>query len=111
MTSCSHGGVDDSVVALLALNAEHIGLVPNGLSTPGWERYIDAEGRYGEHWMLAYEAHARGWLSGSVDYVTTDANFGALRKAKVHFFDPGRITAPSSWLQQGGPRTARQFSM
>lgn len=91
---------EDSVVALLALDASHRGLIPTGLDTTFWETFMNAQFLYEEQWLLVYEANIKSWLpsQGGVDFVANDANFGFLKRNDVSFYDSNRLIAykPSS---------------
>ncbi len=82
--------MDDSVVALLALDAFNRGLVPSGLNTSSWQPFMDEKELYGEHWLLSYEANVKRWLSSSTgtDHVKNDPNFWYLKLKGVSFYDP-----------------------
>jgi hypothetical protein len=84
--------MDDSVVALLALDALQRGLVPNGLNPGNWLSHMNVTGLYSEHWLLSYEANFKGWLPsiGGGDHVSTDVNFGLLKQQGVYFYDNHR---------------------
>jgi hypothetical protein len=81
--------MSDSIVALLALDADNRGLIPSGLNTNVWQAYMDTEELYGEHWLLSYEANIKNWLSsnGSVDHVSDDPSFKVLKQNNVSFYD------------------------
>lgn len=86
--------MDDSVVALIALDGFNRGLVPSGLDTSGWEQLMDKDELYGEHWLLSYEGNVKGWLpsrTGS-DHVGAEPNFWYLKSNGVSFYDP------SAWM-------------
>ena len=57
-------GMDDDVVALLALHASKLGLFPkNSLSKKSWAALVSQPNALeGEHGLLAYEANHQGWL-------------------------------------------------
>jgi len=81
------GGMDDDVVALLALEAESRQLLPNGaLDKTGWSTAVNhADALTGEHWLLAYEALRQGWLQSPV--LAGDPVFLAMANAGVGFYD------------------------
>jgi Reverse transcriptase (RNA-dependent DNA polymerase) len=83
---------DDPVVALLALDCEHHGLVSKPLDKTLWSPHMTREGLYDEHWLLAYEASVKGWLptTGGGDHVVADPNFGFLKANGVSFYDPSQ---------------------
>jgi hypothetical protein len=53
--------VDDPIVALLALNLRDCGLA-DALDPSMWSKHMQADQLYSENWLLAYEAHVKGWL-------------------------------------------------
>jgi hypothetical protein len=86
--------VEDSVVALIALDLRRNGLAP-GLETSTWEKSMSGEELYRENWLLAYEALVHGWLTakGGADYVRDDPLFGLLQQKGVEFYNAGVSTA------------------
>jgi len=76
----------DSVVALLALDANSRGLVPTGLDTQTWQQSMHEKDLYGPMWLLAFEAACKGWLSGQTDFVGRDPCFAYLRARGVSFY-------------------------
>jgi len=82
--------VEDSVVALAALDLRETSLVEGDFDLSKWEAVATGHELYGEHWLLAYEGNARGWLppSDGNDYVGEDDFFGLLREKDVLFFQP-----------------------
>jgi hypothetical protein len=79
---------DNSVVAILALDAKDQLLAPN-IDTTLWEaRMCEPELRE-EQWLLSYEANIHGWLpsQGGGDHVAQDPNFAFLKNAGVHFYE------------------------
>ncbi|MFC1997641.1 hypothetical protein ACFLXI_08570 [Chloroflexota bacterium] len=85
--------VNDSIVALLALDAKRRGLIPNGLSTTSWERFMTQDELYGDQWLLSYEANIKGWLPsvGGGDHVGADPNFGFLKNQDVAFYEIQKV--------------------
>jgi hypothetical protein len=80
--------LDDSVVALLALDAAERGLVdPVSLDVTKWQEHVNGEGLYGPQWLLAYEATVKDWLSSaSGDHIGSDEAFSFLREGNVSFY-------------------------
>ncbi len=80
--------MDDDVVALLALDANTRGLFPHGaLDTGRWGALVATpDAAEAEHWLLAYEAHLKGWLN--VPTIAKDAAFSQIAAAGVSFYDP-----------------------
>jgi Reverse transcriptase (RNA-dependent DNA polymerase) len=100
-------GMEDDFVALLALHADSLGLFRAGtLDKSGWEALTDFDDVLsGPHWLLAYEATARTWLSSARSRVSKDPFFKVLRARKVRFYDtkPSRnpFTGPAGPLPGG----------
>jgi hypothetical protein len=68
--------MDDPFVALLMLDLREQRLATS-VAESKWASFMNAESLYSEHWMLAYEAARRGWISGiDVDYIEDDLFFG-----------------------------------
>lgn len=92
--------MEDSFVALLALDASQRGLIPTGLDTSLWETFMTDQELYGNQWLLAYEANIKNWLPSATgtDYVANDPAFGFLKSNNVEFYDPKRLSIyrPSS---------------
>lgn len=88
------GRMEDSIVALLALDAQQAGLVDTGLDTTRWKALMQCDELFGEQWLLSYEANVRGWLPsvGNADHVSAEPNFGYLKTHQVHFYE--LITRP-----------------
>ena len=86
--------VDDDIVALVALDMMHEGLLPF-VDTSLWEKHMNADALHSDHWLLAYEAYEQDWLrpAASGDYIAADTAgcFPVLRKYGVKFYDPERI--------------------
>jgi hypothetical protein len=87
--------MNDSVVALLALDAQRRGLIPNGLDTSDWESYLSTDELYGEQWLLAYEVNKKDWLPSKdgKDYVDKDPNFSFLKSNNAEFYDLNKVMA------------------
>ncbi len=81
--------MNDSVVALLALDAFNSKLIDTGLDTSSWETLMKTDELYNEHWLLTYEANFKNWLpsKGGKDHVSMDSNFDFLKKQGVYFYD------------------------
>jgi hypothetical protein len=80
--------VENSFVAILALDAEQNSLISDGLDKHTWESRMTGADLYDDQWLLAYEANAHGWTpSGSgTDYVAHDPNFAHLKELGVEFY-------------------------
>jgi hypothetical protein len=84
--------MSDDVVALLALHAESKDLIPKrAVDHDLWlELTSRPDALHEEHWLLAYEAAAQGWLGGNAA-VTRDPFFAALHKADIRFYDDTQV--------------------
>lgn len=79
--------MDDSIVALLALDAEQHGFFEKGLNKSNWSQYLNEQELYGDKWLLSYEANINKWLLTGSDYVKKDPRFNYLKKNGVRFYD------------------------
>jgi hypothetical protein len=86
--------MEDSIVALLALDAFDRGIISN-LSAKIWSQYLSESELYGDHWLLAYEAGYQDFklFAGQSDYVAKDKYFADLRSNGVSFYR--RLVRPS----------------
>lgn len=85
--------MEDSIVALLALDAQSRGLIPSGLDTTIWQTFMTKNSLYGEQWLLSYEARIKDWLPSNdrIDHVDDDPNFSWLKSFNVEFYDAARV--------------------
>ena len=83
--------MEDSVVAILALDAKVKGLISNNVSLTLWASMMTTQLLFEENWLLSYEANVKGWLPSYdvQDHVADDPNFIFLRQNGVHFYDAG----------------------
>ena len=80
--------INNSVVALLALDAMERGLINKStFDLSLWQSYMNEDELYGENWLLCYEAAYKGWLTGTEDYISKDACFSYLKNNDVSFYD------------------------
>jgi len=79
---------ENSILALLALDAESQGLIPTGLSKASWGTRMETRELWEEEWLLAYEANVHGWLPsvGAGDHVAADPCFSFLKNLNVAFY-------------------------
>jgi hypothetical protein len=79
--------MDDDVVALLAIEAQNKGLLPvAALDLQRWTTFCaQPDVLRSEHWLLAYEAHLKGWLN--TPSLPADPLFSNLLDAGVSFMD------------------------
>jgi len=82
--------IDNSVVALVALDLHHSGLFPGGVSFALWESQMTAPSLYTENWLLAYEAYIKNWLPKPTNFVEADDFFKDLFDNGVEFYDTTR---------------------
>jgi hypothetical protein len=91
---------DNSIVAILALDALNHGLMPTALSSASWPSHMTTMDLNGDQWLLAYEANVKGWLPsvGGSDHVSSDPNFDFLKSAGVEFYTSVSppVSAPAS---------------
>jgi hypothetical protein len=82
--------VDDDIVALVALDLEQQSLLPT-TNWKLWASRVRKDHLYSEHWLLAYEAYAQGWLPSSdgSNFLANDPFFSILLNGGVRFYDPG----------------------
>ncbi|MEH2360184.1 RNA-directed DNA polymerase [Nostoc sp.] len=78
--------MEDSIVAILALNARKQGQIKESLDTSTWEQFLNEDELYGEQWLLCYEANLQGHLFKGVDYVSKDPWFSLLKDNGVTFY-------------------------
>ena len=83
--------MEDSVVAILALDAKARGLISSNVNLTLWASMMTTQSLSEENWLLSYEAHVKGWLPsvGAPDHVTADPNFHFLKQNSVQFYDAG----------------------
>ena len=81
--------MNDSIVAILTLDANSKGLIPSGLDSTHYKTFMTKDDLYGEQWLLAYEANVKGWLpsTGTDDHVEVDECFNFLKTHGISFYD------------------------
>lgn len=81
--------MNDSIVAILMLDAKAKGLVSSSIDFNHFQSYMTTTELYGDQWLLAYEANAKGWLPSpnNRDHVDQDTCFAFLKKEGVYFYD------------------------
>lgn len=82
-------GLDDPVVALLALDAVQKGLASRGVALPAWQTAMTQDELVGRLWLLSYEANVRGWLPSvsAGDHVSANRAFRFLKDNGIYFYD------------------------
>ena len=100
------------MVALLALECEERGVLPpDSLERQHWERNATApDAALSDHWLLAYEAHLKGWLPNPD--LNSHPVFGPMLEAQVSFFDSElcRLQHPTAALQFPGGLLAEGYA-
>jgi hypothetical protein len=88
--------MEDDFVALIALDANSRGRFTAGtLDTGPWETLVNYdEVLSGDHWLLAYEATIKGWLTSAAPRVNADPFFTMLKQRDVYFYDINPTRAP-----------------
>jgi hypothetical protein len=81
--------MNDSIVAILMLDAMAKGLVSSSVGFDHFKSYMSTKDLYGEQWLLAYEANVKGWLPSLSrrDHVNQDTCFAFLKSHGVYFYD------------------------
>jgi len=100
--------MEDSIVGILALDAQQRGRFSEGFTTRKWEQFLTEDELYGNQWLFSYEANKKGYLSTAYDYVSRDPWFSQLKQGGVTFYDktapliipPGETSGPSGELKQ-----------
>ena len=83
--------MEDSVVAILTLDAKAKGLISSNVNLTLWASVMNTQSLFEESWLLSYEANVKGWLPslGVPDHVIADPNFNFLKQNSVYFYDAG----------------------
>lgn len=92
--------VDDSIVALLALDLKSAGL-GDDVDTSLWSTHMRSDQLFSENWLLAYEAYLKGWLAPADGaYIESDAFFGRLLASGIAFYDTATLkpAGEADWL-------------
>jgi hypothetical protein len=105
--------MNDSIIALLALDAQQRGLITFGLDLTNWSAYMDTDELYGEHWLLSYEANKKGWLPSinGQDHVMIDPNFSLLKNLGVEFYNSSRVLSAKPTFTSPSNQTTPLFSL
>lgn len=80
---------DNSIVAILALDAHQRGLAQN-LNLGRWAARMTEQDLLEEEWLLRYEANVHNWLStvGEGDHAMAHPGFRFLKQHDVRFYVP-----------------------
>lgn len=83
--------MDDSVVALLALDAYKDGFLDPSADFSTWSNSMSTQDLYESQWLLCYEAGIKGWLPslGGSDHISGEHTFNLLRSLGISFYDSG----------------------
>ena len=94
--------IEDSVIALLSLDARSQGLMPKGWNPSLWASLMTDTSIENEHWLLGYEALMHGWLKpvGVKDYVKAHPMFSELQRRKIHFYGYSAVLLPAEWRKE-----------
>lgn len=81
--------IPDPIVALCCLFARDKGVIEAGVDWSKLEALMQADDLLGPHWLLAYEAGVKGWLTpvGRADHISSVSQFDFMRAQGVSFFD------------------------
>jgi hypothetical protein len=98
--------MNEDIVALVSLDARGRGLIPAATAFPIWEANVSANGLRDGHWLLAYEASIKNWVTQSQNPITANAAFNDLSSKNVSFYridDPQALTlshaeSAPSWM-------------
>lgn len=83
------GIMSDSIVALLALDAQSKGLISKTTDFKFWAECMRADELCGSNWLLCYQAYEHRWLPSKdgTDYIAQHPSFLFLRNSNVQFYD------------------------
>lgn len=91
--------IDDSITNLVSLDLVQEGLLPNDAIADEWCKLMTKGELYGDHWLLAYEANVKEWLTGPKgDNVSADDFFGKLKALDVSFYEAAKSVTPVALL-------------
>lgn len=97
---------DSSIIALIALDLKNKGLISPMLDVSKWKFYLNFNGLYSDHWLLAYESSVKNWLTpdDGVDYIGQDDFFSSLRNNNVEFYDVDAKPNPIEFKEEQIPK-------
>lgn len=101
-TTAELSKTDNSVVALLALDAAQKGALDGVFDTRKIESRMTVAELYEDQWLLSYEARARDWIAstGGGNHLEADPNFRFLKDRGVNFYVP--VVGPDALLPRMG---------
>jgi len=85
--------IENPFIALLTLDAQKQGLISRSYKFTLWQSLMTGAELQTSNWLLAYEAHVRGWLNSATgkNYVNADPGFKYLKSKNVRFYDTSAI--------------------
>ena len=86
--------LDNPVVVLLILDLRDKGLIADTINETFWKKFLVKEQLYDDHWLFAYEALIKGWLTVSNDYIEEDPFFKLLKDENISFYESTRPGIP-----------------
>jgi len=88
--------MQEDVVALVSLDAMSRGLIPKGTVFPVWQGMLSSDGLRDAHWLLAYEAITKRWLTlPNPNPISKSPAYNDLAGKSVSFYrvdDPAKLT-------------------
>ena len=79
--------IEDPFARLTALDLRSNGLISAGLNVSNWNINLTHDQLYQEHWIFAYEALKKGWLTSRTNYIASDPFFSILSNKNIEFYD------------------------
>jgi hypothetical protein len=84
--------MQDSVVALLALDAESRGFTCDKIDKSYWTQLLEGDCLHESLWLLAYESCKHGWIDfGARNPITENEQFTALLSHDVSFYNTEKV--------------------
>lgn len=104
--------IQDSAIALIALDLYCHGLIEGGLDRSNWMELMTGQQLYDNNWLLSYEAYHKGWLNSKkgVDYIEKDKFFSYLSNNDIHFYDVNKM-AQTYELENDGVREPEDYNI
>ncbi|MFK4474904.1 hypothetical protein ABH897_004672 [Paenibacillus sp. RC73] len=88
--------IEDSFSRIVALDMRSNGLITTGLNISEWNNYLSHDHLYQEHWIFAYEAIKKGFLTSRSNYISSDNFFSLLASRNIEFYDSTLQLEPAS---------------